>query len=212
MRHRTKILGIAVGLIVLLLLAWLDPLTPTPGRAVTLLITTNFPTTGQGYFTASLTNNTRSAINLDPLLVQFEDDNGQVFNNLGENWADKRGNLLLFLPPSSVAFVSPQLDPAYRRIRIVGEYSCEASHLARFLSRGIGILPPNLLPGKLQVWFVNHGLVDGTLHGRVESSWMLNQVSGGNRRPISAPGAARTFSQAVYALETDPGGDRSLSR
>src|SRR6476660_8546325 len=110
MRHWTKILGIAVGVIVLLLLGWVGLRTPARVGAVALLIATNVPATRQSFFSASLTNNTTSAIGLDPLLVQLEDDNGQVFNSLGENWADKDGKQLFALPPRGVAFVSPQVD------------------------------------------------------------------------------------------------------
>jgi len=174
MRHSTKILGTAIGVTGLLLLGWPALRSPTRDGAVALLITTNVSTTRQSFFTASLTNNTASAIGLDPLLVQLEDEHGLVLNGFGENWADKEGKQLFILPPKGVAFVSPQADSTIKRIRIVGEYSCDASFLPRLLSRGISILPLYFLPRNLHEWLVNAGLVDGRLHRRVESSWMLN--------------------------------------
>ena len=191
MRFWKKVLGVGVGVTLVLLLSWVSLPTPARDGAITLLITTNVPAMRQSFFTACLTNNTTSAIGLDPLVVQVEDDTGRILNNFGENWTDKDGKQLFILPPGGVAFVSPQADPTDKRLRVIGEYSCVAPALPRFLSRGIGRLPPNCLPRTIQVWLLNHGLVDGSLHGRAESPWMLNPAalrrSAGRPRPAARP-------------------------
>jgi hypothetical protein len=145
-----------------------------PAPAVSLLIVTNAPKGYHSFFTAFLTNNTSSAVGLDPILVQLEDQQGRVLNNLGEIWAGTDGKQLFTMPPRGIAAVSPQTDRDHRRVRLVAEYSCDAPGFPQVVSRAMRRLPLKLLPRNLRGWFANHGFLDGKLRGRVESSWMLN--------------------------------------
>jgi hypothetical protein len=177
MRRRKKILIIVACVLGLFLIRWLTLPGKPPIDTVSFLVATNGPKARQGFCTAFLTNNTASSIGLEPLLVQLEDQEGRVLNNLGEGWSDKDGKLIFTLPPKSVATVSPQADPNHKRIRIVCEYSCDASAFPRFLSGGIRRLPLRPFPPGLRMWLGKHGFADGKLHGQVESSWILNPAS-----------------------------------
>ena len=159
---------------VALLVGWLVLPSKAQVPAVSLLIATNAPKGYHSFFTAFLTNNTASTVGLDPLVVELEDQQGRVLNNLGEIWAGTDGKQIFNMPPRGIAAVSPQTDRDHRRVRLVAEYSCDAPGFPQVVSRVMRRLPPKLLSRNLRGWFTNHGFLDGKLHGRAESSWMLN--------------------------------------
>lgn len=174
MRRRTKLLGSATFVAILLLVGWLAIPRKAPVVAVSLLIATNAPKAYHSFFTAFLTNNTASSIGLDPPVVQLEDQQGRIVNNLAEIWTEKDGKQVFTMPPRGSVYVSPQADRDHKKLRVIAEYSYDAGAFPRVVSRGMRRLPLNRLPLNLRGWLATHGFVDGKVRRQVESPWMVN--------------------------------------
>jgi hypothetical protein len=174
MRHRARILASAIVIVVLLLVGWKALVSQTSVNTVTLAISTNAPKAYHSFFTAFLTNNTTSLIVLDPPIVQLQEESGRVLNNMAEIWRDATEKQMFSIPPNGVIFNSPQTDPSYRRLRVIIEYSSKANVIARFFSRGMRKINLSFLPAGFRNWMFSHGYVDGGIHGKLVSEWMVN--------------------------------------
>jgi hypothetical protein len=155
-------------------LGWLALQGKSAGTAVSLLIVTNAPKSDHNFFTAFLTNNTRSDVLLDPPYVQLEEQQGKVVTSMGNIWVGMDGKQVFAMPSRAIATVSPQADPEYKRVRLVVEYRYDAGGFRRVVSRAVRKLPRKLVSPNLAGWFSSHGFLDGRLIGRIESSWMPN--------------------------------------
>lgn len=174
MRRRTKIILSAVMVTAVVLALWMGLSRKEPVTDVVMVISTNAPKAYHSFFTAFLTNNTASLIVLDPPIVQLEEESGFVLNNAAEIWVDASGKQMFTIPPNGVIFNSPQTDRSYRRLRVIVQYSCKANVLARFFSLGLRKMNLSFLPTRFRNWMFDHGYVDGGMHGKLVSDWMVN--------------------------------------
>ncbi len=173
MRRRTKTLLSAAVVTSVLFAMWLRLPRKAAVADVVLVISMNAKAY-HSFFTACLTNNTTSLIALDPPIVQLEEESGRVLNNMAEIWVDASGNQMYTIPPNGVIFNSPQTDRSYRRLRVVIQYSYKANTVARFVSRGVHKIKFGFLPARFRNWMFDHGYVDGGMHGKLVSDWMVN--------------------------------------
>jgi hypothetical protein len=161
MRRRTKIIGLSILILLVVVLVCLL----TPGKvkvdSLTFIISTNAPHGYNSFFSAVLTNKTVLPFELEMLGVQLETEDDKVILHLAEPWTAKDGKQTSSLPPKGFLSVSPQADSKYKRIRLVAQHSSDAGRLARALNPVMRTIDRKLpLSNGVKQWIGRHGLID----------------------------------------------------
>jgi hypothetical protein len=147
-------------------------------------------TTARGHFeglyadqitVAWVTNNWRSAIDLDLPCARMEYAGGRLVTDYGPSWNQKGYSAHLL--PGSTAWVAYGIRRDAKRFRVIFEYHRDGGPVRRAISKGVGILPSKRLPRRIFTWLSKHGFVNGVVHGDYESPWIPNPAPHSLNKP-----------------------------
>jgi hypothetical protein len=125
-----------------------------------------------------VSNNTPSRIAAVLPTVEREEADGRVVTLPGQRWNGELHEVAV--PPRGAVSLPVEIRADTVRFRVSFYYERSAGRLAASACRVLRFAPIQALPLNLQMWFFEHGLVDGSLRRTYAGRWVsVNEVRAG---------------------------------